>query len=266
MAASISPGPATMRPMPKRAAATTAADPPVFTPAALTFLRQLKRNNRREWFQPRKAEFEALLRQPMLALAGDVDEALRTFAVDYCRPAARAVQRIYRDVRFRKDKTPYKTNVSAMWPRVGLGKMSGASYYVGVSPDGVEVFAGLYGPGAGELAALRVDIDGHPERFRRLTTDAVMVAAMGALQGEQFVRVPKPYAADHPMADALRRRQFFVGAMLDAGAATRPGLRRAIVDRFRAAAPLVEHLNGVILAATAEQAADERPKRPTPMF
>ena len=241
--------------------------PPPFTPAALTFLRHLRRNNQREWFQPRKAEFEALLRQPMLALAGTVADDLRSFAVDHVRPAARAVHRIYRDVRFSHDKSPYKSNVSALFPRAGLGKTSGAGYYFSVSPDGVEIAAGMYGPGPAELAAVRADLDRDASTFERVTTDRALVKALGTLQGDQLVRVPKPFAADHPAADALRRKQFYFFVMLDVAEATRPGLRKAIVDRFRAAAPFVDHLNELVLAAEAANGGDDgRPKRPKPMF
>jgi uncharacterized protein (TIGR02453 family) len=244
------------------------ATPAPFTPAALTFLKQLRANNRREWFQPRKAQFEELLRRPMLELAAGIGDDLRSFAVEHVRPAQRAVHRIYRDVRFSKDKSPYKQTVSAMWPRAGLGKMSGAGYYLGVSPDGVEIAAGLFGPGPAELAAVRGDIDRNTARFRKLVEqDRSLLKAMGRLQGEQLVRVPKGFSAGHPAADLLRRTQFYFHVMLRPAEAHRPRLRKTIVDRFRAAAPFVDHLNGLILAA--ERTAlgeDERPKRPAPMF
>src|ERR1700733_6735324 len=96
---------------------------PGFSPKAITFLRQLEKNNSRDWFQPRKDQFEELLRQPMLELARLIADHLRPFAVDHVLPPAKAVHRIYRDVRFSKDKSPYKTNISAMFPRKGLSKL-----------------------------------------------------------------------------------------------------------------------------------------------
>ena len=102
-----------------------------FSPKAITFLRQLKKNNSRGWFTPRKEEFESLLKQPMLELTGIVADETRSFAVAYVMEPKRAVQRIYRDVRFSKGKSPYKTNISAMFWRKGLPKNLSAGFYLG---------------------------------------------------------------------------------------------------------------------------------------
>ncbi len=241
--------------------------PAPFSPDALTFLRQLRRNNTREWFTPRKDQFDELLRRPMLALCEQVADDLRAFAVDHVVPANKAAKRIYRDVRFSRDKTPYKTTVSAIFPRAGLGKDVGAVYYFGISPDGVRVAAGLYNPGPVELAAVRADIHRDPAGFTRRVTAVPLATLMGPCRGDRLVRVPKPYAADHPAAGLLRHKQWTFLAELDASAATRPGLRTAVVDRFRAAAGIVDHLNALVLATVRDDVtADERPTRPTPMF
>ncbi len=244
-----------------------AKSPAAFTPAALTFLRDLRTNNSRDWFTPRKDEFDHLLRRPMLALCEAVSDELRSFAVGHVTAAAKAAKRIYRDVRFSKDKTPYKTGVSAIFPRAGLGKDAGAVFYFGVSPDAVRVAVGLYNPGPVELAAVRADIDRDSARFRRLVTAKPLATLMGPLGGDRLLRVPKPYAADHPAADLLRHKQWTFMATLPASTATRPGLREALVDRFRAATPVVDHLNAIVLATVRDEAGDDgRPQRPTPMF
>ncbi len=232
-----------------------------FTPAALTFLRQLRANNRREWFHPRKAQFDGLLRLPMLALCGQVSDDLRSFAVEHVTPAAKAARRIYRDTRFSKDKTPYKAGVSALFPRAGLGKDGGAVFYFGISPDGVRVAAGLYNPGPAELAAVRADIDADPAGFTKLVTAKPLLRLLGPCQGEQLVKVPKAYAADH-----LRRKQWYVTTLLDPDLATTPGLRKAIVERFKAATPFMNRLNETVLAAVHDDTGDGRPVRPKPMF
>ena len=239
--------------------------PAAFTPPALAFLRDLRANNDRDWFTPRKAEFDRLLRRPMLALCEAVSDDLRAFAVGHVTAPAKAAKRIYRDVRFSKDKTPYKTGVSAIFPRAGLGKDAGAVFYFGVSPDAVRVAVGLYNPGPVELAAVRADIDRDPGRFTRLVTAKPLTKLMGPLGGERLLRVPKPYPADHPAADLLRHKQWTFAVTLPATMAIKPGLREAFVERFRAATPVVDHLNAIVLAATAGEA-DERPQRPAPMF
>ena len=239
---------------------------PPFTPAALTFLRQLRRNNNREWFQPRKGQFDELLRRPMLGVCGQVSDALRSFAVDHVTAPEKAAKRIYRDVRFSKDKTPYKTGVSAIFPRAGLGADGGAVFYFGVSPDGVQVAAGLYNPGPAELAAVRDDIAGDPAGFTKLVTAKPLTKRLGPCRGEQLVKVPKAYPSDHPAAGLLRQKQWYFAEKLDAEVATHAALVRTLIESFRAAAPVVARLNRTILTAI-HPAEDARgPARPKPMF
>src|SRR5258708_37436010 len=89
---------------------------PGFSPDALTFLRALKRNNRRDWFQPRKEQYEAMIKAPMLELAGCLNAEFARFAPDSITPPEKVVYRIYRDTRFSPDKTLYKTHIAAMFP------------------------------------------------------------------------------------------------------------------------------------------------------
>src|SRR5689334_21217064 len=96
----------------RKSSAPAAADP-YFRPEALKFLRNLARHNDREWFTPRKAEFEELLRQPMLTVVRKITDAMLEFAPDHVRPAEKSLFRIYRDTRFSNDKRPYKTHVAA---------------------------------------------------------------------------------------------------------------------------------------------------------
>src|SRR6266852_5286311 len=90
---------------------------PGFTPDALTFLRALKRNNRRDWFQPRKEKYESLIKALMLELVNALNGEFASFAPDYVTPPEKAVYRIYRDTRFSPNKTPYKTYIAAIFPR-----------------------------------------------------------------------------------------------------------------------------------------------------
>src|ERR1700739_1604763 len=92
---------------------------PGFPSEAITFLRGLTRNNRREWFQPRKEIFETKVKEPMTRLVESVNAELLKFAPDYINDPKKAIYRIYRDTRFSSDKTPYKTHIAAIFPRRG---------------------------------------------------------------------------------------------------------------------------------------------------
>src|SRR5207244_3382352 len=102
---------------------------PGFPSEALTFLRGLARNNRRDWFQPRKEIFETKVKAPMIELVEAVNAELLKFAPDYINDPKKAIYRIYRDTRFSPDKTPYKTHIAAVFPRRGLDRQAGAGFY-----------------------------------------------------------------------------------------------------------------------------------------
>ena len=106
---------------------------PGFSPEALKFLRGLERNNRREWFQPRKETFETLVKAPMTQLVEAVNAELLRFAPDHITDPKKSVYRIYRDTRFSADKTPYKTHIAAIFPPRGLEKHASAGFYFHVS-------------------------------------------------------------------------------------------------------------------------------------
>ena len=110
-----------------------APTPAHLRPEGLAFLRNLARNNDREWFTPRKAVYEAELKEPMLAIIRKVTDAMTDFAPHHVRPAEKSLFRIYRDTRFSADKKPYKTHVAAWWSFQGLEKTSGAGYYFHIS-------------------------------------------------------------------------------------------------------------------------------------
>src|SRR2546423_10699146 len=111
---------------------------PGFPREALTFLGQLARNNNRDWFAVRKEKFERLVRDPMLELVELLADDLRSFAADHVVPPKKAVYRIYRDTRFSKDKTPYKTHFAAIFPPKGFEKHAAGAYYFHISPTAVD--------------------------------------------------------------------------------------------------------------------------------
>ena len=119
---------------------------PRFTPATLRFLRALKRNNRREWFNAHRDDYEAHVRQPMTAIVERLAVDLRTFAPELVASPKLSMYRIYRDTRFSDDKKPYKTHVAAVFPTRGLAKHEGAGVYFHVAPDEVWIGGGMYSP------------------------------------------------------------------------------------------------------------------------
>jgi uncharacterized protein (TIGR02453 family) len=217
---------------------------PYFGPEAVKFLRGLKRNNNREWFEARRTIFERELKKPMLAVVERVTDAMAEFAPAHVRPAQKSVMRIYRDTRFSADKTPYKTHVSAWWTRTGLDKTSGGGYYFHFSPAEVAIAAGIYMPAREQLLAIRIQLLEQHAEFRRLLNDKKLRKVMDLdLDRSALTRPPKGFSADHPGIDLIKQQQWGVLARLPAEVALNEGLANEIVTCFRLAAPVVDFLN-----------------------
>jgi uncharacterized protein (TIGR02453 family) len=224
-----------------------------FSPEALKFLRGLKRNNDRAWFEPRRAVYERELKAPMLALIGEVTAAMMEFAPRHVRPAQKCMMRIYRDTRFSTNKSPYKTQIAAWWARDGLEKTSGGGYYFHVSPQEVVIAAGVYRPQREQLLAIRTYLLEHHAVLRKILAEKKLKKAMDEFDGLRLTRAPKGFPADHPALDLLLCQQWGVAATLPAEAAMQPTLAREIVSRFRLATPLVEFLNAPLTAKTGKR-------------
>jgi uncharacterized protein (TIGR02453 family) len=237
----------------KKSAANAASAPvnPYLRPAGLTFLRNLAKNNDRDWFNPRKAIYEAELKEPMLAIVRKITDAMIDFAPNHMRPAEKSLFRIYRDTRFSSDKRPYKTHVAAWWSHQGLQKTSGAGYYFHISPKEVVVAAGSYMPDKDQLAAIRNWLLDHHDEFRKLLQSAALRRAFVEFEGERLSRPPKGFPKEHPALDLIQCRQWGLSATLPAAAALKPTLAATIVRYFRLAAPMVDALNTPIAAAQA---------------
>jgi uncharacterized protein (TIGR02453 family) len=214
---------------------------PGFPLEALTFFRNLARNNRREWFQPRKEIFDTQVKEPMIRLIELVNADLSRFAPDYVQEPKKALYRIYRDTRFSNDKTPYKTHVAAMFSRRGLNRTTGSGFYIGISHKEIEIAGGSYMPGPEELRAIRMWLAENHAAFRKV--ERRVEKAMGQMAGRSLQRVPKGFDAAHPAADLIKRKQWFFYVTLDPKLATSPKLYPEIVKRFGAMVPLVEMLN-----------------------
>ncbi len=170
--------------------------------------------------------------------------AFGRFAPAYATEPARAVYRFYRDTRFSKDKSPYKTHIAASFRHRSLsGEGGGAGYYFQVSHKEVGIGGGIYMPMPETLRAVRGHLAEQHEGFRKLMAARAIQKAFGAMQGEQLARVPKGFAADHPAADLLRYKQYLWWSELPPEVATGPGLYGEIVTRFKAMAPLLDFLN-----------------------
>jgi uncharacterized protein (TIGR02453 family) len=218
-----------------------------FSNDALKFLRGLKRNNDRDWFAARKDVYERELKAPMLALVAEINDAMVEFAPENVRAPQKTIMRIYRDIRFSKDKRPYKIHQAAWWARQGLEKTSGGGFYFDVSGTEVTIAAGVFMPEREQLLAIRRHLLEHHAELRRLLAGKKLKTAMPQIDGLRLTRPPKGFAVDNPAMDLLLCKQWGVITRLPANFATKPTLVKEVVAHFRLAAPIVALLNAPLI-------------------
>lgn len=217
---------------------------PGFSPEALTFLRNLRRNNRRDWFQPRKQQYEALIKVPVLDLACCLSREFARFAPEYVTAPDRSVFRIYRhESRFSQDKTPYKTHIAAVFARHGVERMRGPTFYFHFTERELVALGGVYLPERDELLAYRALIRDHYQELQQILAEKNLQRTVGTLQGEQLSRIPRGFCPGHPAEALLRNKQWYLVSVMDPKLLTTPRLLPELSRRFEAMTPFVQFLN-----------------------
>lgn len=218
-----------------------------FPKETIAFLKKLKRNNTREWFAAHKNEFEEQVKFPMQCFIVSLSPLFAEFAPEIDIDPKRSLFRIYRDTRFSKDKTPYKTHAAAHFVLRGMPKgLVGSGYYFHVEPGEVFLGAGIYIPDGEQIKKIRATISDRPEEFLAIINDNIFVERFGTLNGNRLQRVPKGYAADHPMAEYLKLKQFFVGVTLTEDVIVKPKFLDDAAKIFSEATNFVRFLNEVL--------------------
>lgn len=214
-----------------------------FPPDTLKFLRQLKRNNNREWFLAHKDRYELKVKDPMTDLVLALGHALQQSAPDLIVDPKRAIYRIYRDTRFSPDKRPYKTHLAARFVLRGIPKNTGAGMYFHIEPAQIIVAGGIYITDSATLRILRQHIADNWKHYREITNQRSFRKLFGSVQGERLVRLPSGFSADHPAIDVLRQKQFFVAQTKPAELAERPKFYPWLLELLSAMIPFIQFLN-----------------------
>jgi len=222
-----------------------------FRPEATEFLAELAMNNERTWFQARKGDYERLLKAPLEALCVALDDAFRARGIPLSADPARSPFRIYRDVRFSKDKSPYKTNVAASFPWIegrgadgphGFGEEGNPGGYFHMSPGEAYVGGGMWHPSSAKVRAFREAVVADPGAIRSLIDEPGFVARFGGLSGDSLQRVPPGFPKDHPESDLLRLKDFTFGHRLADDDIEGPQLVGVLADSFATALPVMRWL------------------------
>jgi uncharacterized protein (TIGR02453 family) len=211
-----------------------------FKPAGFSFLRALADNQSRAWFVANKHSYDTTLLAPMQALVAALSDELAHRDIPLRGDARRSIFRINRDVRFARDKSPYKTNMGAVLTRDG-GKMSPGVLYIHIDPLGCFAACGFYHPEPASLQAIREAIAGEPDGFRHVIGALGKHSLALAPDEDALKRAPRGYEAvtDPEAAAALRHRSFTVRRNLPMRSVAAAGLVRTLADFAGDALPLL---------------------------
>jgi uncharacterized protein (TIGR02453 family) len=221
---------------------------PHFTPGLFRFLRRLERNNKREWFEKNKAKYVELVKEPMLRFIADFGPRLRKISphvVADPRPNGGSMFRVYRDVRFSKDKRPYKTVASAQFRHEAGRDVHAPGFYLHLGPHEVFTGAGIWHPDGKALAKIRTAIADEPAAWKRLLASKAFRQTL-RLGGDSLKRAPRGFDPEHPLVEDLKRKDFFVNVDLDEDIACAPDFLDRFTKHCRAAAPFMKFLTGAL--------------------
>ncbi|MDQ3938593.1 MAG: DUF2461 domain-containing protein [Chloroflexota bacterium] len=219
-----------------------------FTREAIQFMADLAQNNERAWFQPRKTDYERLVKEPMEALCVALAERFDARGIPLFADPRRSPFRIYRDTRFSRNKAPYKTHVAATFPWIDVDPESGERIdddahgnggYFNFQPGEMYVGGGMWMPARPRLEAFREAVRDEPDRVREALEDPGFVAWFGGANShESLKRVPPGYPADHPLADMFRWKDVVFGRRLSDREVCSPTLPDLLADGYAAALPV----------------------------
>jgi uncharacterized protein (TIGR02453 family) len=215
-----------------------------FTPATFRFLRALARNNERAWFHAHKDAYERDVREPFLALIGDLQAPLAKISPHYRadpKPSGGSLFRIYRDTRFRNDKTPYKTWAGARFGHERRREIEAPSFYLHIQQRDSFAGGGLWHPEPPTLKKIREFLADNPAAWKKAVHGKAFRERF-EFWGEALTRPPRGFDPKHELIEHIKRRNFAAGAAIADAIVTSDELLPVVVDTFKRIAPMLDYL------------------------
>jgi len=183
---------------------------PIFNQQSFDFLRNLSNNNNRIWFNEHKALYEECIRSPALLLIETMQPHIQALSPNFTAVAKKtggSLMRVYRDIRFAKDKTPYKTNIGIQFKHLTAKNVHAPAFYLHISNDECFLAAGIWRPSGVALSGIREMISNNPSSWSKITGDKTFQRYF-SLSGESLKTYPRGYSKEHPMINDLKRKDF----------------------------------------------------------
>jgi len=213
------------------------------------FMAELKRNNDRDWFNENKARYKSSVLAPMSSFIAAMDTKLAKvsdcFVADP-RPNGGSMFRIYRDVRFSKDKSPYKEHIACHFRHMAGKDAHAPGFYMHFEEGDVFFGGGIWHPPTPELTRIRERISDEPEQWKRATRSVSFRRRFGEISGESLKRPPKGFDADDPMIDDLKRKSFFAVQHVTPARAKAKTFTKDVQSAFVALVPMMRFLTEAI--------------------
>ena len=224
------------------------ADDAHFSPGIFEFLSDLRENNNREWFSANKKRYERDVKEPLLRFVEDFDERIEAVSPHFIadpRPVGGSMFRIYRDVRFSKDKTPYKTNAGLQFRHEAGKDVHAPGFYMHIEPGAAFAGGGIWHPDAATLGKIRTAIDTHPTEWVAAKTAPDMLQSH-EVGGDALKRPPKGYDPDHLLMEDLKKKTHFASTRYSENDVTSSDFIDRFTDDCIAISPFIGFLTRAI--------------------
>ncbi len=215
-----------------------------FTPETFGFFKRLSENNNRDWFAVHKQEYETLAKDPMLRFIADIDGPLKEISPRFSavpKINGGSLFRIYRDTRYSKDKTPYKTWLAAKFFHEERRKISSPVFYLHMAPGEILVGGGLWHPPSEVLRRLRDFLVSNPRAWKLAVHNAEFRGSY-ELQGRSLKRYPRGFDPEHELIEDLRRQDFVAGITFDEAVCYEPDFMDRVLEVYAGLSPMMDYL------------------------
>lgn len=216
----------------------------MFTKKTIRFLKDLDANNNRDWFNENKQRYEDEVRTPALAFIESMEPALQKVS-PYINASSKKVggslMRVYRDTRFSKDKTPYKTNIGIHFRHARAKDVHAPGYYLHIEPGDVFFGAGIWQPDSPTLLAVRTLMDEHPEEWNAVKKKVCVKGGL-ELSGASLKRAPKGFDPEHALIEDLKRKDYIATCNLTQSAIYDKDFPKQMAKLLKSGAPLMEFI------------------------
>lgn len=208
--------------------------------STLTFLKELQKHNTREWFAENKKQYEKARKE----FSGLVDATAEQLGLTDVLESKK-IFRINRDVRFSKDKSPYKQNLSGFFTRAGAARRGG--YFVSIEPRGKSVVGGgFYAPEKDDLLRVRREFEMDVTEIEKITSDKNFVKHFGELRGESLKTAPRDFDKEHPNIEWIRKKQFYAFREFTDKEVLDPSFPKEVMSTYLAIRPFFDYMSDVL--------------------